>query len=86
MHPRLYHGLWSAQDQPRRGVKDLPDRAPPGFAELRDEILGFAEGGEGALLQAEGIQDEAREDPTSSLFIVLADEREFPFARPVCAN
>jgi hypothetical protein len=32
------------------------------------------------------MQDEEREDPTSSSFVVLADERECPFARPVCDN
>ena len=61
---------------------DLPDRAPPGFAELRREILGFTEEGEEALLQVAGMQGEEGEDPASSLFIVLNDNRDFPFARP----
>jgi hypothetical protein len=62
---------------------DLPDRAPPGFAELRREILGFAEEGEEPLLQVAGMQgEEEGEDPASSLFIVLNDNRDFPFARP----
>jgi hypothetical protein len=62
---------------------DLPDRAPPGFTELRREILGFAEEGEEPLLQVAGMQgEEEGEDPASSLFIVLNDNRDFPFARP----
>ncbi|KAK3937998.1 hypothetical protein QBC46DRAFT_441738 [Diplogelasinospora grovesii] len=64
---------------------DLPDRAPPGFAELRREILGFAEEGEPgeeALLQVAGMQGGEGEDPASLLFVVLTDEREFPLARP----
>ncbi|KAK4152389.1 hypothetical protein C8A00DRAFT_44545 [Chaetomidium leptoderma] len=61
---------------------DMPERAPPGFGELRREILAFAEEGEEALLQVAGMQGEEEEDPASLLFVVLAEERAFPFARP----
>lgn len=62
-------------------VRELPDQTPPGFAELRREILGFAEEGEEALLQAAGMQGGEGEGGTSSLFIVVTDEREFPLER-----
>ncbi|KAK4151565.1 hypothetical protein C8A00DRAFT_17049 [Chaetomidium leptoderma] len=61
---------------------DLPDRAPPGFAELRREILGFAEEGEEALLRVDGMQGEEGEEPASLLYVVITEERAFPFARP----
>ncbi|KAK4238485.1 hypothetical protein C8A03DRAFT_43759 [Achaetomium macrosporum] len=44
-------------------ARELPDQAPPGFAELRREILGFAEEGE---------------EPLLLLFSVITDDREFP--------
>ncbi|KAK4235219.1 hypothetical protein C8A03DRAFT_18008 [Achaetomium macrosporum] len=63
---------------------DLPEKAPPGFTELRREILGFAPGGGGgdeALLQVTGIRGREGEDPSSFLYVVLTDEREFPRTR-----
>lgn len=54
---------------------ELPDQAPPGFAELRREILGFVEEGEEALLKI------ARMQGTEGLVIVVSDEREFPLER-----
>ncbi|KAK4233795.1 hypothetical protein C8A03DRAFT_47736 [Achaetomium macrosporum] len=61
---------------------ELPDQAPPGFAELRREILACAEEGEQALLQVAGMHGGEGEDDASLLYIVLTDEREFPFSRP----
>ncbi|KAL2193569.1 hypothetical protein P885DRAFT_72165 [Corynascus similis CBS 632.67] len=62
-------------------ARELPDQAPPGFAELRREILGFAEEGDKALLRVARIQGAEGEDCTSLLFIVVTDEREFPLER-----
>ncbi|KAL2146792.1 hypothetical protein VTI28DRAFT_2273 [Corynascus sepedonium] len=62
-------------------ARELPNQAPPGFAELRREILGFAEEGEEALLRVAGMQGAEGEDDTSLLFIVVTDEREFPLER-----
>jgi hypothetical protein len=61
-------------------VAELPDQAPPGFAELRSEILGFAKEGEEGLLQVAGMQVREGQDLTSFLFVVVTDEREYPFA------
>ncbi|KAK3291463.1 uncharacterized protein B0H64DRAFT_246201 [Chaetomium fimeti] len=64
-------------------VNELPDKAPPGFAELRSEILGFAEEGEEALLAVAGMQPASEaQDPASMLFIVLTDERQYPWKGP----
>ncbi|KAH6855562.1 hypothetical protein B0I37DRAFT_365165 [Chaetomium sp. MPI-CAGE-AT-0009] len=62
---------------------DLPDRPPPGFGELRTEMLGLATADERALLEAAGMQpgDES-EDPASMLFVVVTDDREYPYRRP----
>ncbi|KAL2137986.1 hypothetical protein VTI28DRAFT_7688 [Corynascus sepedonium] len=62
-------------------ARELPNQAPPGFAELRREILGFAEEEEEALLRVAGMQGAEGEDYTSLLFIVVTDEREFPLER-----
>ncbi|KAK3296508.1 uncharacterized protein B0H64DRAFT_171468 [Chaetomium fimeti] len=56
--------------------KDLPDRAPPGFADLRREILGYANDGDEEALQVKRLEEE-QEDPTIALFIVMT-ERDFP--------
>ncbi|KAH6847631.1 hypothetical protein B0I37DRAFT_354352 [Chaetomium sp. MPI-CAGE-AT-0009] len=61
---------------------DLPDRAPPGFAGLRSEILGFAREGEDGLLQVAGMQGGEQDDPSTVLFIVVTDDREHPFSGP----
>ncbi|KAK4245708.1 hypothetical protein C7999DRAFT_33923 [Corynascus novoguineensis] len=53
-------------DHPR----DLPEQAPPSFAELRREILGF--------LQVRGVQGAEGKVGANLLFIVVTDEREFP--------
>jgi hypothetical protein len=37
-------------------VAELPAEAPPGFAELRREILGFVGEGEEGMLQVAGMQ------------------------------
>ncbi|KAL2128559.1 hypothetical protein VTI74DRAFT_9016 [Chaetomium olivicolor] len=57
---------------------ELPDQAPPGFAELRREILGFAEEGEEALLQVVGMQGAEGEDAASLLFSVITNDHDFP--------
>lgn len=62
---------------------DLPDRPPPGFCELRREVLGYAMAEERALLEVTGMQpDEEGEDPASLLFVVVADDREYPYKGP----
>ncbi|KAK3293054.1 uncharacterized protein B0H64DRAFT_403391 [Chaetomium fimeti] len=61
---------------------ELPDTAPPGFARLRSEILEFATEGEEGLLHTAGMQGGEGQDPSSSLFIVVTDEREYPFKGP----
>ncbi|KAK4155282.1 hypothetical protein C8A00DRAFT_13664 [Chaetomidium leptoderma] len=58
---------------------ELPDQAPPGFVELRREVLGYAQEGEEASLQAAGMQGE---DAASSFFILLTETREMPLERP----
>ncbi|KAK3290492.1 uncharacterized protein B0H64DRAFT_59494 [Chaetomium fimeti] len=59
-------------------AEELPDRAPPGFAELRVEMLGHANGGDVELLQVRRLE-EGVEDPTSALFVVVAEERPYSF-------
>jgi hypothetical protein len=62
---------------------ELPDKAPPGFAELRSEILGFAKEDEEELLRVPGMQPVGEgQDPTSMLFVVLTDERGYPWKGP----
>ncbi|KAK4156581.1 hypothetical protein C8A00DRAFT_30547 [Chaetomidium leptoderma] len=62
---------------------ELPDKPPPGFAELRSEILGFATEGEEGLLQVAGMQPAGGgQDPASMLFIVVTDERGYPWKGP----
>lgn len=58
---------------------ELPEQAPPGFAVLRREILGFTAEDEQALLRAAGMQDPRAE---SRLFVVVTDGRELPLERP----
>jgi hypothetical protein len=58
---------------------ELPEQAPPGFAELRREVLAFATEEEQPLLQVAGMQDAGGE---SAFFTVFTEEREFPFERP----
>jgi hypothetical protein len=69
-------------------LEDLPDRAPPGFAELRNELLGYADGGEEETFQVKRL-DEGPGDPTAALFVVVNDERYYSlglFPRKVSAN
>ncbi|KAK4232769.1 hypothetical protein C8A03DRAFT_20008, partial [Achaetomium macrosporum] len=62
---------------------ELPDKTPPGFAELRSEILGFANEDEEALLRVAGMQPAGEgQDPASMLFLVVTDEREYPWKGP----
>ncbi|KAL2200170.1 hypothetical protein P885DRAFT_57057 [Corynascus similis CBS 632.67] len=60
-------------DHPR----DLPEQAPPGFVELRREVLGIAEEEETTLPRVAGMQG-AEGEGANLLFIVVTDEREFP--------
>jgi hypothetical protein len=69
-------------------VEELPDRAPPGFAELRTEILGCADGGELETLQVKRLEEEG-EDPTAALYVIQMYERSYPlglYARKVSAD
>jgi hypothetical protein len=62
---------------------ELPDRPPAGFGELRNEILGFAVEEEQGLLKVRGMQpDEEGDDPASLLFVVVTDDREYPYHEP----
>ncbi|KAK4151837.1 hypothetical protein C8A00DRAFT_16798 [Chaetomidium leptoderma] len=62
---------------------ELPDRPPAEFGELRNEILGFAKEEEQGLLKVAGMQpDEEGEDPASLLFVVVTDDREYPYHGP----
>jgi hypothetical protein len=66
-----------------RLAADLPERPPPGFGELRRELLGFATADEGALLEVAGMQPDGEgEDPASLLFVVVTDGREYPYRGP----
>jgi hypothetical protein len=69
-------------------LEDLPDRAPPGFAELRSELLGYADGGELETFQVKRL-DEGPGDPTAALFVIVNDERYYLpalFARKMSAK
>ncbi|KAK3901908.1 hypothetical protein C8A05DRAFT_15974 [Staphylotrichum tortipilum] len=59
---------------------ELPERAPPGFAALRRDVLAYASEAEEAagLLRAAGMVGGAE----SELFILLTEDREFPLKRP----
>ena len=62
---------------------ELPADAPPGFAELRREILGFVGKGEERMLQVAGMQaGEEGGYPASGLFVVVTDQREYPWKGP----
>ncbi|KAK4098159.1 hypothetical protein N658DRAFT_526528 [Parathielavia hyrcaniae] len=68
-------------------ARELPDKIPPGFSELRNEILGFANEDEQALLRVAGMQPaggdvEGKQDRASMLFVVVTDEREYPWEGP----
>lgn len=52
-------------------VEELSDVPPEGFAELRREMMGFAEEGE-------GVQDDA----LAGLFVINTDEQWFGFREP----
>lgn len=68
--------------------EDLPGRAPPGFADLRSELLAYTNGEEEESLQVKRLE-EGREDPTAALFIIVADERDYPlrlYPRKVSTN
>lgn len=62
-------------------AEDLPDRAPLGFAQLRSEILGFANGGKEETLQVERLRGGDGEDPTAALFVVVADDKPYSLAQ-----
>lgn len=55
--------------------EELPDKAPEGFAELRNEIIWFAAG------ETEGEQLLQNEDVTG-MFVTITDERPFRFTEP----
>lgn len=57
---------------------ELPDRAPPGFAELRAEMLGHASGGDVETLQVRRLE-EGGGDPAAALFVIVADRRPYSF-------
>jgi hypothetical protein len=59
-------------------AEELPDRAPPGFAELRSEILGHADGGDQETLQV-GRLEEGDGDPAAALFVVVDEEGPYSF-------
>jgi hypothetical protein len=62
---------------------ELPDKAPPGFAELRSGILGFAKEEEEGLLRVPGMQSAGKgQNPASMLFVALTDERGYPWKGP----
>jgi hypothetical protein len=62
---------------------ELSDKAPPGFAELLSEILGFAKEEEEGLLRVPGMQSAGKgQDPASMLFVALTDERGYPWKGP----
>lgn len=64
-------------------VAELPDRPPPGFVELRSEMLRFAKDEDGALLKVAGMQPSGDGvEPASQLFVVVTDEREYPYHGP----
>lgn len=63
---------------------ELADRAPPGFAELRREMLGYADGGSDVeMLRVrrleEGGGEGGGEDPAAALFVVVAEQRMYSF-------
>jgi hypothetical protein len=69
-------------------LEDLPERAPPGFADLRNELLGYSNGGAEETLQINR-SEEGQGDPTAALFIVVSDERNYPlrlYPRKVSAS
>ena len=59
---------------------ELPERAPPGFAALRRDVLACASEAEDAagLLRAAGMVGGAE----SELFVLLTENRYFPLKRP----
>ena len=57
---------------------ELPDRAPPGFAELRPEMLGYANGGDVETLQVRRLEECGR-DRAAALFVIVADRRPYSF-------
>jgi hypothetical protein len=52
---------------------------PEGWNDLREELVGLLREGEEGLLDAPGRMGEEGEDPASMVFVVVTDEREFPF-------
>ncbi|KAK4096789.1 hypothetical protein N658DRAFT_333072 [Parathielavia hyrcaniae] len=59
---------------------ELPERAPPGFAALRRDVLACASKASEAagLLHAAGMVGDAE----SELFVLFTEDREFPLKRP----
>ncbi|KAK3933484.1 hypothetical protein QBC46DRAFT_434350 [Diplogelasinospora grovesii] len=54
-------------------AEELADRAPPGFEELRKEIMGFA---------SEGLQASGQEEDLTGFFVITTDEQDYVFAEP----
>ncbi|KAK3898312.1 hypothetical protein C8A05DRAFT_19078 [Staphylotrichum tortipilum] len=59
-------------------AEELPDRAPPGFSELRSEILGHTDGEDVETLQVRRLE-EGGGDPAAALFVIVADRRLYSF-------
>jgi hypothetical protein len=57
-------------------LEELPDKAPEGFAELRNEVMKFATG------EIEGEQPQTQDEDVTSMFVTITDERPFRFAEP----
>ncbi|KAK4238520.1 hypothetical protein C8A03DRAFT_15017 [Achaetomium macrosporum] len=58
-------------------ARELPDTPPPGFAELRHEILE-----EESLLQVEGCRGQEGEDISAALYVIVAEDTKFPVWKP----
>lgn len=68
---------------------DLPETSPPGFGELRAEVMGYANAQEDKnLLWAAGIQEKGGEDLAAALYVIVGDDAWFlfeePYVRKVC--
>jgi hypothetical protein len=63
-------------------LEELPDEAPEGFAELRNEVMKFARGeteGEQPQTQPQALLED---EGVTSMFVTITDERPFRFAEP----
>ncbi|KAK4139050.1 uncharacterized protein C8A04DRAFT_16209 [Dichotomopilus funicola] len=60
-------------------ARDLPEQAPPGWRELREEMMGFATAEDEGLMNSPGVQATVeRQDSATGLFVVSTEERDFP--------